>query len=201
MKRELKLFLVKVASCAGIAALLQAATLMFLGGPVPYLVPAVLVASAVYIGFLDRTPIEHGHFLKRGVAMLFGAFAVWAGVPPGEGAVISWQPYQTQLIETARKTGRPVMIDFVTQSCPNCRAMDRNVFSRRNIAQAAEPFLALRADLTPPTSETQKLIDQWRIEAFPTVVFLGPDGTERVNLRLVGYERAENFLQRLQQAR
>jgi hypothetical protein len=33
------------------------------------------------------------------------------------------------------------------------------------------------------------------------VVFIGPDGKERVNLRLVGFERAESFLQRIQSAR
>jgi thiol:disulfide interchange protein len=201
VNRELKRFLIKVAVCAGIAAFLHGATFTFLGGTIPYLVPGVLVASAAYLGFLDRTLIENGAFLKRGVALLFGAFAVWLAVPQSESGVIPWQAYDLRLVEAARKGGRPVMIEFITQSCPYCVQMERNVFSRRNIARAAEPFLTLRADLTLPNAETKKLAEQLRIEAFPTVVFLAPDGSERTNLRLVGYERAENFLQRLQQAR
>jgi thiol:disulfide interchange protein len=201
VNQQLKVFLIKVAVCAAVAGFLHAVTMMFLGGPVPYLVPGVLLISAMYLGFLDRTPIDQGHFLKRGVALLFAAVAVWLGVPQSESGVIPWQPYQAQLLEAARKGGRPVIIDFVTQSCPFCKAMDRNVFSRQTVARAAEPFLALRADLTLPNAETAKLAHELRIEAFPTVVFLAPDGSERANLRLVGYERAENFLQRLQQAR
>lgn len=201
VKPEFKWFAIKVAAGAAAAAFVHGVTFLFLGGPLPYLVPGILVACAVYFAFIDRTPLEHGRFAKRGVALLFAAFALWLAAPPSEGAVIPWQPYDPTLLEAARKGERPVMIEFITQSCPYCRQMDRNVFSRQKVARAAEPFLALRADLTAATPQNQQLAQQFAIEAFPTIVFLGPNGQERVNLRLVGFERAENFVQRLEQAR
>jgi len=201
VKRPINIFAIKVVVCAAIAAFVYGVTVMFLGGTISYLVPGVLVAAGAYIGFIDRTPVEHGQFLKRGVALLFAAVAVWLAAPQSDGAVILWQPYQPRVVEAARQGGRPVMIDFTSRNCPPCAEMERNVFTRRKVARAAEPFLALRADMTEMDAATQKLAEQFQIEAFPTIVFLGPDGKEHANLRLVGYERAESFVQRLEQAR
>ncbi|HMJ90882.1 MAG TPA: hypothetical protein VK530_13760, partial [Candidatus Acidoferrum sp.] len=93
MKREINIFAIKIVVCAAIAAFVHGLTFMFLGGSLPYLVPGILLAGGAYLGFIDRTPIEHGHFFKRGVALLFGAVAVWLVAPQGQGAMIPWQPY------------------------------------------------------------------------------------------------------------
>ena len=61
--------------------------------------------------------------------------------------------------------------------------------------------LPLRADLTQLTPTNIALAEKFSIEAFPTIVFIGSDGKERLNLRLVGYENARFFTERLQQAR
>src|ERR1044071_2070972 len=144
----MNIFALKVTACAAVAGFIHAIMVMFLGGTIQYVVPGVLFAAAVYLGFFDRTKIEEGQFLKRGVALLFAAVAVWLVAPQSEGAVIPWQDYDPQLVQAARRGERPVMIDFTSRACAPCRDMERNVFSRRAVARAAEPFLALRADLT-----------------------------------------------------
>jgi thiol:disulfide interchange protein DsbD len=201
LKREMNIFLLKVAAFAALAGFVHAVTLMFLGRTILYLVPGILVAAGVYLNFFDRTRIEAGEFFKRGVALLFAAVAVWLIAPSSEGAVIPWQEYDPQLVAAAQRGSRPVMIDFTSRTCQPCRDMERDVFSRRAVARAAEPFLALRADLTEDNTANRALADQFGVKAFPTIVFFGADGKERANLRLVGYERAESFVQRLEQAR
>ena len=63
---------------------------------------------------------------------------------------------------------------------------------------AARDFLVLKMDLTDQDSPTnQAMAQKFQVEVLPTVVFLGPDGKERTELRLVGYEDAGRFARRL----
>jgi thiol:disulfide interchange protein len=185
----------------GAALFVHAAMDMFLGGALPYVVPVVLALGAAHVAFLERSLLPHGQFLKRGIALLLAAFAVWLAVPGAEETAIQWQSYAPELLDAARKGGRPVMIDFRADWCAECRQMDRNVFSRRKVGRAAAGFMALQADMSHPDPQTQALAEKLDVHALPTVIFIGGEGAERSNLRLVGFERAEDFVIRLQRAK
>ena len=196
-------FVLKVAAWIGAALAVHFGAVIFLGGPLEYVVPGILGLGALHIGLLDRTPlpVSDGKMLKRGLALLLITFAIWLGANPGAEEKISWISYSAEAVEAGRQGGRPVMIDFTSRTCAPCREMERKVFTHRRVGEAAAPFLALRADLTVDNAVNQKLAEKFRIEAFPTVVFLGTNGVERVNLRLVGYEDALRFAQRMESAR
>jgi thioredoxin-related protein len=196
-------FALKVAAWIGAALVVHFCTVIFLGGPIPYVVPGILGLGALHIGLLERTPLPGGNdqTLKRGVALLMVAFAFWIGTNPGAEEKISWISYSDEAVEAGRLGGRPVMIDFTSRTCAPCVEMERKVFSHQRVGDAAAPFLALRADLTADNAQNQKLAEKFGIGAFPTVVFIGTNGVERVNLRLVGYEDALRFAQRVESAR
>ncbi len=193
----------KVAAWFVAALVIHSLTTVFLGGPPDYVVPGILLAGALQIGLLDRTPLPAGggKMLKRGVALLMLAFAFWIGTNPGLEEKISWQTYSDEALAAARKGGRPVMIDFTSRNCTWCREMERKVFTNHRVAGAAKDFLPLRADLTNGDATTQALAGKFGIDAFPTIVFIGADGKERSNLRLVGYENATFFAERVESAR
>lgn len=202
MKQPSLQFAVKAACSVALAGAAHALPLMFLGRTVPYLAPAVLVLSGAYLGFLDRTPIPHGKYPKRAVALLFAAFALWLIAPTAEsGEGIQWQPFAPQLLDAGRKGNRPVMIDFTADWCAPCREMQRDVFSRSRIVKEAEPFLALRVDLSKTNDLATRAAQQFEVNELPTIIFIGGDGKERRELRLTGFERPEAFAQRLQRAR
>jgi thiol:disulfide interchange protein DsbD len=196
-------FALKVAAWVVAALAVHFLTTIFLGGPPDYVVPGILLLGALQIGLLDRTPLpaDGGKILKRGVALLMAAFAVWIGTNPGLEEKISWQSYSDEALVAARRGGRPVMIDFTSRNCPPCLEMERKVFTHRRVAEAAKDFLPLRADLTSGDATAQALAGKFGIEAFPTIVFVGADGKERSNLRLVGYENATFFAERVESAR
>lgn len=202
--KELKSFLFKVAAWVGVALLVLFCMNIFLGGPIDYVVPGILALGALYIGVLDRAPLpgDGGRMLKRGVAVLMLTGAAWLTIGDGAGDEgIAWQTCSDELIEAARKGGRPVMIDFTSRHCAPCLEMERKVFRSGRVLAVAKDFLPLRVDGSELSADTQALMTRFNIEAFPTIVFLGGDGKERVNLRLVGFEDALSFRQRLQQAR
>lgn len=200
MSQTWKFFLIKVGVWIGLALLVQFCTTVLLGGPVDYVVPGILGLGALHIGLLDRTALPGGGpLLKRGLALLMITFAVWLGTGEEEG--LAWQIYSEEVVVAARQSGRPVMIDFTSRRCPPCLEMKRKVFSHGRVKAAAREFIVLRADCTEETAAVRALTEKYGIEAFPTVVFLGADGRERVNLRLVGFEDALRFRERVESAR
>lgn len=202
VKRETKIFAVKVAAWVGVALAAQFLTTIFLGGPPEFLVSGILALGALQIGLLDRTPLPaNGGTLKRGIALLMITFAVWLGTGPGLEEKIKWQPFSDELLEAARKGQKPVIIDFTSKACPPCLEMERKVFTSSRVANAAKDFLPLRADLTETTPTNIALALRFNIEMFPTIIFIGGDGKERVNLRLQGYENARFFADRVERAR
>ncbi len=196
-------FALKVAAWVAVAAALHFLTKIFLGHTPEFLIPAILIIAAVQIGLLDRTPLpgDNGKMLKRGVALLMITFALWFGTNSAAGGKIPWQSYSEEILEAARKSGRPVMIDFMSRRCPPCLEMDRRVFSNGRVASAASQFIVLRVDLTEVSATSRALTGKFGIEAVPTIVFLGADGKERDHLRLVGFENATKFAERLKSAR
>lgn len=203
VKSVWKAFALKVAAWVVAALAVHFLTTIFLGGPPDYVVSGILILGALQIGVLDRTalPAAEGKLLKRGVALLMITFALWFGLGASAGEKIPWQPYSEEVLDAARRGQRPVVIDFTSRNCPPCHAMERKVFSNRRVANAAKDFVPLRADLTVANAAAQALAGKFNIEAFPTIVFIGADGQERRNLRLVGFENATFFAERIESAR
>ena len=178
-------------------------TTIFLESPPFYVIAGILSLGALQIGLLDRTPLPagNGKMLKRGVALLMLAFAFWISGGANGASGIQWQTYSDEILEAARKGQRPVMIDFVRRDCPPCTDMERKVFTSARVKEAAKDFLTLRADLTDNNPANEALEKKFGIEGFPTIVFVGGDGKEHLNLRLIGYENARFFAERVESAR
>jgi len=114
---------------------------------------------------------------------------------------IQWQPYSEERIFAAARDGKPVFIDFYTDWCIACREMDKMTFSDPGVIAASRDFVMLRSNLTTDTDPVIKdLYKRYQVKGVPTYVFLGPDGKEISDLRLVGYEPKKEFFARLKRA-
>jgi thiol:disulfide interchange protein DsbD len=123
-------------------------------------------------------------------------------VLPGKSAAadkIEWHSYDKSLIQSAKETGTPVIIDFYADWCIPCKELDAYTFSDARVADQSESFIMLKADLTRfQSEEVTQLRSDYNIKGVPTIVFLDGTGNEKEEVRLVGYEDPESFLKRME---
>ena len=93
-------------------------------------------------------------------------------------------------LELARKSGKPLLIDFFAIWCPPCNQLDETVFPSAAYKKLARGFVTLKLDADAEASWALK--DRYKVTGYPTVIFARPDGSEIH--RIVGYLKPAAFL-------
>ncbi|RJP73800.1 MAG: DUF255 domain-containing protein [Candidatus Abyssobacteria bacterium SURF_17] len=187
--------------------LLFGAALYFLRTVLPYqvfrpLVLLCLLAASLYFAFFERTPVTTKKFriVRLSLGLVFFAVALWWSNPgKGEtsGESISWAPYSDAALAQAAAVGQPAVVYFHAEWCGACKELDRLSFSDPRVVRASRDFIMLQADMTRTNSpEATSLAYSYGIWGFPTIVFLGPDGREIGDLRIVQFVPPEELLDR-----
>jgi thiol:disulfide interchange protein DsbD len=115
------------------------------------------------------------------------------------GPGITWQPYSDDLLENARRNGKPVIVDFYADWCSPCVKLENETFHQSDIvARTRKDIIMVKVDLTRADNLlNEDLLTRYKVKGVPTVVFIGPDGRERNDLRLVDFIPADQFLDRM----
>ena len=155
-----------------------------------WLLPVVLAIGAVAI-LVTRLGLKWP--VRAGAAALLAAIAIF--FVPRE--LHGWQPYAPEAVGA----GRPAVIDFSAEWCLPCLELERKTFSDPRVRAALGERALLKADMTKLGSpESVALSERYGILGVPTIIFLDAQGKERQDLRLVGFENADRFLERLAKA-
>jgi thiol:disulfide interchange protein DsbD len=187
----------------------------------------LLVSTGVYLGALDHLPHEASGWRKlwkaMGFAMLVLGVLQFIGLASGGrdwlkplsglrlgagGAAASeatFAPVRTadeldRAIAQATAQGKPVLFDFYADWCVACKEMERYTFSDTAVQQRMRDYVALKIDVTDQDTEHVALQKRYGIIGPPATLFFSCRGDENKPLRLIGFEKAEAFAQRLQRA-
>ena len=169
-----------------------------------YSIPIVLIASGVYLGFVEGSPIRSAGFrvARVATAAVCAVIAALLMIPANASQGIAWEPYSAAAFQEAVAAGRPVLIDVTAEWCLPCKEMDHFTFTDPAVVAEAGRFTTLRADITRGIADdVVDLQASHKILGAPTFLFIGPDGREREELRLTGFEKAPAFLARMEAVR
>lgn len=103
----------------------------------------------------------------------------------------SWeQSYDAARLKSAEQ-GKLLFVDFYTQTCPHCVAMDKNSFPAESVKKFLEPILVMKVDCNAG-KESVKLAREFTVNAYPTLVMIKPNG-ETLKRIEGGLETPEQF--------
>ena len=99
-----------------------------------------------------------------------------------------------RILATARQ---PVMLDFYADWCVSCKEMETFTFSDPRVRQRLDRMLLLKADVTANTPEHRALLRRYRLFGPPGTLFFDAAGQELTQVRVIGFQSADRFLQTL----
>ena len=87
-----------------------------------------------------------------------------------------------------------LMLDFYADWCATCAEMALNTFADPKVREALSQVVLVQADVTQNSPTVQALLRQFNLIGPPAILFFGPDQQERNAYRVVGYLKADKFL-------
>ncbi|HEX9164199.1 MAG TPA: cytochrome c biogenesis protein CcdA [Thermoanaerobaculia bacterium] len=160
----------------------------------------VVVSLLIGAGFLFISRGTAGRAMRLACASLLLVAGVAFAIP-SRGAEVQWTHYDANALDVAHATGKPVIIDFTAAWCIPCKELESRTFSNRAVAAELSRFERIKADVTQDSPMNRQLMQRFGVVGPPTVIFVDANGRELRNLRLVGFESPDQFVERLKQAR
>ena len=103
-------------------------------------------------------------------------------------------------VENSMAAGKPVMLDFYADWCTYCIEMEEYTFPDPRVQQELANVTLLQADVTDNDATDVALLNHFKLFAPPAILFIGADGQENRESRLVGFMDADDFLEHVQKA-
>ena len=138
-----------------------------------------------------------GAFWLGGVAL--GSTEIWQPLSGTASATTSIQQSTSRVaavvsdasaleaaLERTAAQNKTAVVYFTADWCVTCRTIERDVLTDAGVIQAFEEADLIKVDVTSNSDAVRELMARYDIVGPPTVLFVGPDGQEIVNTRLVG---------------
>lgn len=103
-------------------------------------------------------------------------------------AGIAWNHSYDAALADAKKSDRPILLDFYTDWCQWCKRLDDSTFVDSAFVGYSRKFTMARLNAEVDTVTAAK----YRVKSYPTIVVLRADGTEID--RVLGYYRPAEFM-------
>ena len=181
---------------------------------------ALLIVCSIYMGALDSLTAESGGWRRlwkgAGLVVLVYGVLVLVGAAGGQGDLLrplkgiglaAGERAERELafkrvkgvagleaeLDLATARGQAVMLDYYADWCVSCKEMERFTFGDPAVQAALSGVLLLQTDVTANDALDKALLAEFGLFGPPAILFFGPDGRERRELRVVGFMNAGEF--------
>lgn len=166
-----------------------------------WIFPLYMIGSGVYLLIFNRAGENSRGFvlLKRLIAVVVIIVGTWLLKPESLAAEeMAWQSYSEKAYKAALQSGQPVIIDFSADWCIPCKEMDNSTFTDPGVINLSRKFQLIKVDLTSGSGpEIARLRERFDIRGVPTILFIDKEGKELSDLRTLGFEEPELFLEKM----
>lgn len=118
-----------------------------------------------------------------------------------------WSSDLDKSLKLAKAENKSLLVEFTGSDwCPPCIAMRKNVFSKKEFVEAASKnYILVEVDMPQGNEALAKknapLVEKYKIEGYPTVILMKPDGTEFTRFFASQHPTLEAFLKHIEDAR
>ena len=123
-----------------------------------------------------------------------------AGEHPAPPTVaIKWERKFDDALREAKRTGKPLVVDFWAEWCGWCHRLDRTTYADPTVIRRAQNFVAVRVNTEGSRRELEVCAKYGVGERLPVILFLSPQGHQL--FRVEGYQGPGQFPRTLDVAR
>lgn len=105
-----------------------------------------------------------------------------------------------ELERLLEQSTRPIMLDFYADWCVSCKEMEAFTFVDPRVSQRMSQMQLLQVDVTANNADDRALMKKFRLFGPPGIIFFRRDGSERKDVRVVGFQDATRFAATLDRA-
>jgi thiol:disulfide interchange protein DsbD len=154
-------------------------------------------------------------WVKRGFGVMLLAVAAWMvwpvlpfgaasaggnGVVSHDGVVFQRIRTVAELDEAVRTAGKPVLLDFYADWCVSCKEMERFTFTDSAVKARLGTMRLLQVDVTANNADDKALMRRFGLFGPPAILLFDAGGRELPANRVIGFQRAGEFLASLDAA-
>ncbi|HVW66095.1 MAG TPA: protein-disulfide reductase DsbD [Nitrosospira sp.] len=155
---------------------------------------ALLVGVALLIGVLSGSRDILQPLSKIGIA---GTNAEMDGTRAAQDQHLEFQRIKTvaELDQRiAQSRGKYVMVDFYADWCISCKEMERFTFTDPKVQARLKDVVLLQVDVTAGTPDDFALLKRFKLFGPPGILFIDRTGHDIPNIRLIGFQDTERFV-------
>ncbi|MFO1518955.1 MAG: cytochrome c biogenesis protein CcdA [bacterium] len=97
-----------------------------------------------------------------------------------------WVSSLQEGLARAKENGKPVLIDFYSDSCLPCLELDKKTFNAPTVKEALQDFVKIKIDCTLESTNCNDAVGRFEVIGWPTVLFLNKNQVVQKDLSIVG---------------